>query len=482
MPSKSSGYRDPVTLSPIRKVHIVLAGILFIFNSAFGSSLPSGAHDAIADYFHISRTDTKMVLLNSLYLIGFAIGPLIFGPLSEHVGRKPVLVGTFSGYLIFTLACALAPNFPALLVFRLLAGVNAASPNAVLGGLYADILDDPHTRGIAMALFMVVTAFGPQLAPLVSGFISVVSWRWAFWVGLAAGGVGFPFILFIPETYVPVLKKRYARKMGRLGDEVNRTDECVNGPERGHDTDGILSIFTRPFKMIVREPILLFASLFMGFTYALFYLYFQAYPLIFQDLYGLSTGMAGLAFLPISVGALVSFSLFLLYGSWHSKAVEQGKEWAMQEEYRRLPLAALGAPLLPIALFWLGWTSKASIHPAVPIMSGFFFGIGYILIFMAMINYLTDAYKQYSASAQAAASTLRSCFAVCLPLATNSLYGNLGINWASSLLAFVAILLAVIPFVFIRYGQWIRSHSPFSQRVMKGQLAGDSPAEGEPVL
>lgn len=137
---------------------------------------------------------------------------------------------------------------------------------------------------------------------------------------------------------------------------------------------------------------------------------------------------------------------------------------------------------LPIALFWLGWSSKASIHPVVPMMSGLLFGIGYILIFMAMINYLTDAYEQYSASAQAAASTLRSCFAVCLPLATNSMYGNLRINWASSVLAFVAIVLAVIPFVFIRYGQWIRSHSPFSHRVMKGQLAGDSPAEGEPVL
>jgi hypothetical protein len=109
-------------------------------------------------------------------------------------------------------------------------------------------------------------------------------------------------------------------------------------------------------------------------------------------------------------------------------------------------------------------------------MSGLFFGIGYILIFMAMINYLTDAYKQYSASAQAAASTLRSCLAVCLPLATNPMYGELGINWASSLLAFIAILLAVIPFVFIKYGQWIRSRSPFSQRVMKGELT-ERPAE-----
>jgi multidrug resistance protein len=302
----------------IRKIHIVLAGILFIFNSAFGSSLPSGAHDAIADSFNIPHDDTKLVLLNSLYLVGFAIGPLIFGPLSEHVGRRPVLIGTFSGYIIFTMACALSPNFPALLVFRLLCGLNAASPNAVLGGLYADILDNPQTRGIAMALFMVVTGFGPQLAPLVSGFISTVSWRWTFWVGLAAAGVGYPFVLFIPETYVPVLKERHARRLAKAGKEDPKACYTVKPQGPGHRGDGVLSIFMRPFVMTAKEPVLLFASLFMGFTYAMFYLYFQAYPIIFQskicshmwrnigsitltifiDLYGLSAGVAGLAFLP----------------------------------------------------------------------------------------------------------------------------------------------------------------------------------------
>lgn len=124
-------------------------------------------------------------------------------------------------------------------------------------------------------------------------------------------------------------------------------------------------------------------------------------------------------------------------------------------------------------MFWLAWTAKTSIHPITPIMSGLFFGLGYILIFMAMINYLTDAYKQYSASAQAAASTIRSTMAVCLPLATNPMYSKLGINWATSLLAFISLSLAIIPFAFMRYGEWIRGRSPFAQRVMKGEVTED---------
>ncbi|KAJ5172448.1 hypothetical protein N7492_005041 [Penicillium capsulatum] len=469
----SGHFRHPFTLPLARKLHIVTAGTLFIFNSAFSSSLPSGAHDALAAYFHLPGDSLKLVLPNSLYMVGFALGPLIFGPLSEHVGRKPVLVGTYFGYLVFTMACALAPNFPALLVFRLLCGLNAASPNAVLGGLYADIFESPQTRGTALAIFMVVTAFGPQLAPLVSGFISEISWRWTFWVGLAAGGAGFPVMALIPETYAPVLKKRAAKR------EAKHSKACAASTALKHSgsSTGFMVIFTRPFVMTAKEPVLLFSSLFMGFTYAIFYLYFQAYPIVFQKLYGLSPGVAGLAFLPISVGAVFAFSLFMLYTSYHTKAVAANKEWASVEEYRRLPLAAVGAPLLPIALFWLGWSAKLSIHPIMPIMSGLWFGMGYILIFMAMINYLTDAYKQYSASAQAAASTMRSTFAVCLPLATNSMYGQLGINWATSLLAFISMALAVIPFVFIRYGEWIRSKSSFSQRILKGEMVDDHKEE-----
>ncbi|KAJ5378668.1 hypothetical protein N7509_011787 [Penicillium cosmopolitanum] len=461
-------FQHPFTFSRGKKLHIVAAGILFIFNAAFGSSLPSGAKDEIAAYFNIPVDSTLLVLPTSLYLVGFALGPLIFGPLSEHVGRKPVLVGTFSGYIVFTLGCALSPNFASLLIFRLLTGLNAASPNAVLGGLYADILESPQTRGTAMALFMVVTAFGPQMAPLVSGFISTVSWRWTFWVGLILGAVCFPLMVFIPETYVPVLKKRALQK--QVKEESDSDDDAANILNSMPKGDGILTVFTRPFVMTVQEPILLFSSLFMGFTYAVFYLYFQAYPLVFQDLYGLSAGIAGLAFLPISVGAVIAFIIFMCYGMFHTKANKAGKKWTTVEEYRRLPLAAIDS-LLPCS----GSPGRQR-HPSTqspPLCLDFFFGLGYILIFMAMINYLTDAYKQYSASAQAAASTIRSTMAVCLPLATNPMYSKLGINWATSLLAFISLSLAIIPFAFMRYGEWIRGRSPFAQRVMKGEVTED---------
>lgn len=92
------------------------------------------------------------MLPNSVYLIGYVFGPLLFGPMSEIYGRKRVLLGTLTAYLLFTVGCALAPNWEALLIFRLLVGIFASAPLSVVGGLYADVFKDPVQRGRAIAV------------------------------------------------------------------------------------------------------------------------------------------------------------------------------------------------------------------------------------------------------------------------------------------------------------------------------------------
>lgn len=84
---------------------------------------------------------------------------------------------------------------------------------------------------------------------------------------------------------------------------------------------------------------------------------------------------------------------------------------------------------------------------------------------MAMLNYLTDAYETYAASAQGIASTCRSIFGALLPLASKSLFDALGIHWACSLLGFLSLGVTIIPFVFIRYGDRIRAGSKFCQEL-----------------
>lgn len=139
-----------------RKIYILLAGIIAVINSTLGSSLPSNAINYIAPYFHVTD-EQQLVLPISLFLVGYVLGPLFFGPLSETYGRRIIMLSSFVVFTLFTMACALAPNWPAFLVFRLICGINASSAIAVVGGLYADVFGNPVVRGRAMATFMAVS-------------------------------------------------------------------------------------------------------------------------------------------------------------------------------------------------------------------------------------------------------------------------------------------------------------------------------------
>ncbi|KAI9814186.1 MAG: hypothetical protein M1827_003352 [Pycnora praestabilis] len=459
---------NPYNWGTRKKLFVVVAVMGTVINSTLGSALPSGAIDYMAKYFNITNQE-QLVLPISVFLLGYVVGPLLIGPLSETYGRKGVMLITFSLYTIFTLACAVAPTFASFLIFRLIAGVMASSPIAVVGGVYADIFDNPVTRGRAMALFMAATTFGPILGPIISGFISIVTWRWTFWVGFITAGVVWVPLLFLPETYGPILLKKRAMRMRKESGNVN-IFAPIELEKKGWKQMMTITL-TRPLRMIYSEAIVLFSCLYLTLAYAIFYLFFEAYPIIFQGIYGMSTGVSGLAFIPIGIGAFIACSIFLYYDYILERAKRNNAAWSRSEESRRLPLACIGGPLYLISLFWLGWSAKSSVHWIVPMLAGLPFGIGYLLIFMALLNYLTDAYEIFAASALAAASCCRSLGGALLPFATKPMYDKLGVNWGSSVLGFISLAMSIIPFAFIRYGDRIRANSKFCQFLLERKMS-----------
>lgn len=116
-----------------KKAWVVCAGIVMVLNSTLGSSIPAGATQEISVAFH-NTNEEQLVLPTAIYLGGYALGPLAFGPLSESYGRKIIMISTFVIFTIFTMACALSPNFAVLVVFRFITGVGASTPVSVIGG------------------------------------------------------------------------------------------------------------------------------------------------------------------------------------------------------------------------------------------------------------------------------------------------------------------------------------------------------------
>lgn len=130
----------------------------------------------------------------------------------------------------------------------------------------------------------------------MSGFISTISWRWTFWLGLIIAGSTCPLVFFYPETYGPVLLQRRAKKLRK---ETGNLSIVAPLDLQPHDLRATLTVtLTRPLRMIAKEFMVALTCLYLSLAYAIFYLYFQAYPLIFEDIYGMSTGVAGLIYLP----------------------------------------------------------------------------------------------------------------------------------------------------------------------------------------
>lgn len=118
----------------------------------------------------------------TVYILGFVVGPLLFGPLTDLMGRITILRFTATLYLIFTVACALSSSLPMLIVFRFIAGCFGGAPMAIGGGIVSDLYP-PGSRSRPMAWYSVGTMMGPTLGPILGGLVTGgLNWRWVFWI------------------------------------------------------------------------------------------------------------------------------------------------------------------------------------------------------------------------------------------------------------------------------------------------------------
>lgn len=392
--------------------------------------------------------------------MGFAVGPLLWAPLSEVFGRQYLFIGTYAGLTAFNAGTAGANSAPTLIILRFFAGAIGSSPLTNAGGVIADMFPASQ-RGLAMSLFAAAPFLGPVVGPIAGGFLGqAAGWRWV--MGLLAAVSGLFWILgslFVPETYAPVLLRKRAAKLSKMTGQVyvSKMDN-----DRGRTTlpQTMKTAIVRPWILLFKEPIVLLLSIYMAIIYGTLYMLFAAFPIVYQGTRGWSAGISALAFLGIMVGMIFAVS----YSIWDNKRyikAEQDND-GMAPPEARLPPALIGSIALPIGLFWFAWTNYPSIHWIVSIAAGAPFGFGMVLVFLSIMNYLIDAYTIYAASVLAANSVLRSLFGAAFPLFTTYMYNDLGIHWASSIPGFLALICVPFPFLFYKYGDRIRQKCRFA--------------------
>ena len=185
---------------------------------------------------------------------------------SRH-SRRIIFVGTFLGFFAFTLATPFAPTWTGFLIIRFFAGTFACSPISIIGGIYADMYNNPVARGRAMALFMTATTWGPIGGPVASGYLSPFSWRWPFYFLIIFSGISIIPVILLPETYGPVVLQQRARKTRKQHPSVDIWAAIDFEKSTWHDL--VVTFLGRPFRMVLTEPLVACTCAFMSFVYGM---------------------------------------------------------------------------------------------------------------------------------------------------------------------------------------------------------------------
>ncbi|EKV19552.1 MFS multidrug transporter, putative [Penicillium digitatum] len=460
---------------PVKKKCYISAILAFTsICSTFDSAVFSSSSRHVSSHFGVGLE--VAVLSSSLYIVGYASGPLIWAPLSELKGRRIPIIMAMFGFGVFNIAVAVAKDLQTLMICRFFCGIFGSCPLAVVAAVFSDIWDN-RTRGVAIAMFSSTVFLGPLLAPFIGGFInmSYLGWRWTAYIPAIMGFAAFLLnIFFLKESYPPVVLIAKASELRRRTKNwgIHAKQEEIEIDLR----ELIINNFSRPLRLLFNEPLILAVTVYLSFIYGLLYCFLTAYTLVFQGVYGMNAGVGGLPLFGMVVGLFSAATYIIISSKAYNKKLDKNGGIPIPEW--RLPPVIVGGALFAAGLFWFGWTGfNGTIHWIVPTLSGLFTGFGLLIIFIQLFNYLIDTYLMFAASAIAANTFCRSMVAASFPLFSRQMFNGMGIQWAATLLGCLAAVLVPIPIGFYFFGRRLRMKSkfaPFYEAVQEGHASEEA--------
>ncbi|KAI9835856.1 MAG: hypothetical protein M1819_001754 [Sarea resinae] len=368
---------DPRRMSKPRKWLIISVLAMTSVCVTCTSSIYTMTYDQITKEFHCSKEVAILGL--SLFVMTLGIGPMLLAPLSEFYGRRPVYIGSLALFLIWLIPSAVAKNIQTMLIARSFQGFIGSAFLSVAGGTVGDIFISSELQ-LPMAVYTASPFVGPEMGPLIGGFISqYTTWRWTQYVLLIwSGAMLVLIVLFVPETYHPVILRNKARKLrAETGNQEWKAP--IEKITRSIPTTIAWSCL-RPFQLLIFEPMVLNLCLLSALLLGILYLFFGAFQLVFQHNHHFQLFEVGLTFLGMLFGMIAGIMTNPFFHRNYLRLVRkreaQGGEPGGSEPEYRLPPAIMGAILVPIGLFWFGWTSYSSVHWIVPIIGSAIFGMG----------------------------------------------------------------------------------------------------------
>ncbi|KAF7978666.1 hypothetical protein HWV62_45194 [Athelia sp. TMB] len=413
---------------------------VYVGSAIYTSSIPS-----LMVSFGISQTRATLGL--TLYVLAYGMGPMFLAPLQDmaSIGRNPVYIGGLAAFLLFNTAIIEAPNSSTVLAFRFLSGF-VGSPALATGGASMGDIFPPQALPYVIGIWALGAVAGPILGPVIGGFAAQANgWKWPIYELMWISGFAFLFLaVLLPETLEANILLKRARRLRKLTGNPNLRSQSEIDQAKISTKTFVYESLVQPF-LLAAEPALLFANVFIGLVYSVFYLWFEAFPLVFNDIYHFNLGVGSLPFVAFVVTGSITYTVYALYNRYHMEP-RMARNPNLAPE-ARLEIGLMASIFIPVSLFIFGWASRASVHWIVPIIAAALYLPGIFLAFQSIMMYISISYPHHAASVLAGNDLFRSSMASVFPLFGRAFFQRLGLGGGSSLLAGISIALMPVYFV-----------------------------------
>lgn len=266
-----------------------------------------------------------------------------------------------------------------LIVTRFFGGLTGSSFLSVAGATVGDIF---HTEEIQVPMVpgSLAPFIGPSIGPILGGLINFyLDWRWPYYIALVwASLVWVTIMIVVPETYHPVVLKAKAQKL-RSATGDSRYWAPADRVDRSTRRIVALSLL-RPFQLLFLEPMCLSLNLYSALLLGILYLFFAKLPETLRNTHSMNLWQSCLTFTAIIIGMLVGTVTSPAWGCMRRRLMARHErrtgEAGLSEPEYQLPPAILGGILIPIGIFWFGWTIRSDVHWLVPVVGSSLFGCG----------------------------------------------------------------------------------------------------------
>lgn len=457
-----SDSANPQNWSSGEKAYVAGLICLYTFAVYLGSAIYTPSVEGVMGQFNVSYAAANLGL--ALFVFGYGSGAMLFSPLSEipAIGRNWIYIVTTFLVLLFSIGAALAPTFGGLLVLRFLAGFMGspalATGGATLQDMYS-IIKLPH----GIALWVAAASMGPALGPVMGGFASEAKgWRWPLWIEVWLVAPVLVIMIFtLPETSPQNILYRRAKRLRAATHWKTLQSEGEIEQKKLTISKMVVENLFRPIQISVLDPGTGFMNAYVSLVYAIYYSFFESFPLIYPVFYRFTLGTTGVAFVSVVLTTALGAACYTYYVYHHVEPKIRKTGELPVLESRLLP-AIPASILMPIGLFLYAWSARESVHWIVSLIGVGIYSFGFYVFLQCVLLYIPLMYPKYSASLLAANDFCRSSLATGFIMAGRPLFKNLGIGGGVSLIAGLTVLCIPALLLLYRYGAYLRSKSKFA--------------------